>query len=528
MKIFGVTVVRNEADIVALAINYHLALGCTRVLVTDDGSTDGTSDIVGEIAAKSGRVEWRRHIGEFHQAQLLTELGREAFRQGADWIVPFDADEFWYAPVRTFAEVLRTTAAGALRAPVLNYVQDRDQLTADPTAVLRMTRRPPVSIGPADQGRALVEQRRIGYVEAMYPPKWITRAAGNIEILRGNHGVAHLNGRARTTIELVCLHAPARSRDALARKAEQSQRLQAARCRECEGWHTHRVRQLVGENLLDREWAANSYRDNALDVYGTARPLTVDTTLSDAVAPLLSEPRPSVAPAQDVYRLRTEWQRDVAQDYLTNVDDDVVTRTAWAAGLDAQLATAHQQLRDYAAVLAERAEWAQSLDEQLLVARQQVADLERQLAERTQWACGLDNELNTARGVMAKFEALITDRTQWAESLDGELHTARAAIAELELQLTDRTRWAQTLEGELRGARTAIIELESRVTDRTQWAQSLDNELETAREVIANLQALVSERTAWAQAADKEADRAREAFQRVRAELDQRNPRIPV
>lgn len=142
-------------------------------------------------------------------------------------------------------------------------------------------------IGPPDHGRALVEAQEIGYVEAMYSPKWISRASMNLEIGAGNHSAVNLAGQPETTTELVCLHAPIRSRDTLVLKAGQSRRLKAARRPPEDNWHTHRVRRLLDEDSIDAEWAANSYKDDALDVYGARRPVVFDPTLRDAVAPFL-------------------------------------------------------------------------------------------------------------------------------------------------------------------------------------------------------------------------------------------------
>ena len=252
MKVFGVTLVRSEADIIALTLRYHLELGLDGILVLDNASSDGTDKILERLAREDDRIRWSRHEGEFQQAELTTGLAREAFQAGADWIVPFDADEFWYAPCRAFREVLASSKAGALRAQVIHYIQAREQLGRSREALLTMTRRAPWMVGPPD-ARALVEAEKIGYVEAMYLPKWISRASADLEIGAGNHRADNLVARPETTGEIVCLHAPVRSRDALVQKAAQSRRLEAARRPTADGWHTHRVRRLLEEDSIDAE-----------------------------------------------------------------------------------------------------------------------------------------------------------------------------------------------------------------------------------------------------------------------------------
>ena len=136
MKIVGVTLVRNVADIIAVTVRYHLGLGLDEVRILDNDSTDGTPDVLQQLAADDDRVRWRSAPGEYQQAELVTALAQEASRDGADWIVPFDADEFWYAPCESFRSVLERTTAGALRAQVVNYIQTRDQSRREASALV--------------------------------------------------------------------------------------------------------------------------------------------------------------------------------------------------------------------------------------------------------------------------------------------------------------------------------------------------------------------------------------------------------
>src|SRR5512143_161327 len=105
MKVFGLMIVRNEVDILRINVLHHFSLGVDRFLIVDNGSTDGTDGVLRELSA-NGRLEWRRDGGPYRQSEITTELAQEAFRQGADWVIPVDADEFWYAPFGDFRSVL--------------------------------------------------------------------------------------------------------------------------------------------------------------------------------------------------------------------------------------------------------------------------------------------------------------------------------------------------------------------------------------------------------------------------------------
>ena len=141
MKVFGIALVRDEADVIRLSVGHQLSLGLDRVLVVDNGSSDGTTLVLERLSRDDDRIRWSSDAGPYHQAEIMTALAREALRQGADWIVPFDADEFWWVAGGNLRAVLAAVTAGALRAPVVNFVQRRDQLVPAEDALLTMTRR---------------------------------------------------------------------------------------------------------------------------------------------------------------------------------------------------------------------------------------------------------------------------------------------------------------------------------------------------------------------------------------------------
>jgi predicted O-methyltransferase YrrM len=284
--IFGVMMVRNEADIIGTNLAHHLASGIDQVLVVDNGSTDGTMDILDAFAA-TGRVHVESRPGPFLQAATATELAREAFLRGAEWVLPTDADEFWHVPGGRLDEVLtEATGVGALEAEVVNFVQHRLEHDLTPGVLLTMTRRVAEPVGTSGEADILVEANRIGFVEIRYPPKCVSRGSIALKVAQGNHSVTGTGGPTRPTAALLCLHAPLRSRASLARqKVEPGRPLDEIEDYLRQTWQLRRWRRLATDGLLEAEWAANSYLDDCLDVYGEKHPLVIDTTLRDLVAP---------------------------------------------------------------------------------------------------------------------------------------------------------------------------------------------------------------------------------------------------
>ena len=94
-EVWGVSVVRDEKDVLEAAVKHLFDQGIAHVLIADNRSTDGTREHLLEWAAADARV----HVAldeepAYIQSQKMTWLAHCAWRAGADWIVPFDADEF--------------------------------------------------------------------------------------------------------------------------------------------------------------------------------------------------------------------------------------------------------------------------------------------------------------------------------------------------------------------------------------------------------------------------------------------------
>jgi glycosyltransferase involved in cell wall biosynthesis len=289
VRVYGLLVIRNEVDIISTNILYHLSLGLDQLLIIDNGSSDGTDQVLRELSQKDPRVRWTRDEG--------------------DWVVPIDADEFWHAPAGSFRRVLEESGAGALRAPGLNFIQHREQEESSPEALLHMTRRVPEPIA-AERGNRkpaaeLVESQQIASVEIEPVRKWISRPTSTIEMYRGNGRVEEVAGLKRVTDKIVRLHAILRSRARLKAKAEGGERSKEAGSKPNQSSHLTRWKRLRDEGRLEQEWAANSYAGEYLDVYGVRRKTIFDPTLRDVVAPFLEDGRHE----EEVLEKQPLWRR---------------------------------------------------------------------------------------------------------------------------------------------------------------------------------------------------------------------------
>ncbi len=284
MKVVGLYLVRNEADVIETNLRHHFTNVIDEAIVLDNGSTDGTLELVAELA-RDLPIQLSSEVGPIYQSDRMTRLARLATLEGADWVLPIDADEFWVGTVAPFRDVLARTPAGvrALFVELVNFVQRRDVLVAEPGCVETMTMRPARPVGPVEETPRLVTDREISWVEVEHTPKSVHRAAPGIFIPTGNHRTGIEGGVV--TDELACLHAGIRARSVLAAKLDHGRRSLEEGSPPGSSWHLKRWWELARAHEFEREWAALSYdaEDGAITVGGRARPLAPDDRLRDAV-----------------------------------------------------------------------------------------------------------------------------------------------------------------------------------------------------------------------------------------------------
>ncbi len=118
-------VVRDEADIIAANLDYHLAQGVDAIIVTDHGSTRRHNRNSRKLCARPGRTRdsatRRSGITRAVASPRWQSLPASAF--AADWIIHTDADEFWWAGRRLAARRLRCDPGRVWRATGMASLQ---------------------------------------------------------------------------------------------------------------------------------------------------------------------------------------------------------------------------------------------------------------------------------------------------------------------------------------------------------------------------------------------------------------------
>jgi hypothetical protein len=118
--VWGISVVKNEADVITPVIEHLFQQGIDTALIADNGSTDETPILLAGLAKRYPIYIASDHEAGHYQGVKMTILSDCVRRAGADWIVPFDADEFWFAPQGFLGDFLRKSKFRRLRAEMHN------------------------------------------------------------------------------------------------------------------------------------------------------------------------------------------------------------------------------------------------------------------------------------------------------------------------------------------------------------------------------------------------------------------------
>lgn len=112
--------VKNEADIIESVVRHLLDQDVDHILVVDNNSDDDTVDILRRLSRSKPVHVGFDHEPAYYQSHKMTRLAQAARRAGASWVIPFDADEFWFALDGTVGRYLTQVTGSRVTAEIFN------------------------------------------------------------------------------------------------------------------------------------------------------------------------------------------------------------------------------------------------------------------------------------------------------------------------------------------------------------------------------------------------------------------------
>jgi Glycosyl transferase family 2 len=209
VKVVMTLLVRDEVDIVRSHLAYHLNAGVDFIVVTDNGSVDGTSEILADYERAGVARVLQEPVGEFRQREWQSRMARlAATDHGADWIVNSDVDEFWWPRGGSFPEVLGEIPGryGVVQSLVRHFPPTlSDEGPFHERLIHRLAAQAPIN-DPLSPWRPF--------------RKVVHRAHPDATVIEGGHEVRGVDLQPlRGWYPIECLHFPMRSRTQLESKA---------------------------------------------------------------------------------------------------------------------------------------------------------------------------------------------------------------------------------------------------------------------------------------------------------------------
>ncbi len=276
-SVAGVCAVRDARDLIALTCGHYLRIGFGHIAFIDDGSSDGTFEMLSALSAIEPRVSVKRvtDVASYGQRELISSRANELVAGGFSIIVPFDADEFWNVDALELEARYAQVPEIVFKGRWVNFVQQRSAEYPTPFGLFRVKHR----TRKVDGEQHGVSAYRQSFVSNVMT-KAACKAASELAFDTGQHEVSKGGGPIDTE-ELEIFHLPLRYKCEITKRGlNYEPRRAPLRTAPNQGWQSRFHREVVLTDRVDEVWAANSAdRRGALDCYGKRIKLIRDRRL---------------------------------------------------------------------------------------------------------------------------------------------------------------------------------------------------------------------------------------------------------
>lgn len=252
-KLIMTLLVRDEVDIIRQNIDFHLNHGVDFIIATDNGSVDGTKEILEDYQGIGKLYLIEEPNQDYSQSDWVNRMGKIAFEKyDADIILHCDADEFWFSRSGNLKNEILESRADVLAVDLINVLlRDREGREGFPDDTVYAI------VNPIETTDLEEDSKETGLFFFRYPSKVIFKTNEKFfEVNPGNHGVTDNSAKTDKSTDIVIYHYPIRGREHFYQKVinggaayERNKRLA-----ENIGFHWRRWFNAYNEGELDLEY----------------------------------------------------------------------------------------------------------------------------------------------------------------------------------------------------------------------------------------------------------------------------------
>lgn len=192
---------KDEIDIIENNILFHKAMGVDAFIVTDNGSTDGTREILQKYYEAGIILKiFDEPSGTFNQidwCNRMINLAKNTYK--ADWIISSDADEFWYTRALNLKQTIyQAHISNILLCPLYNYIPYQNKHYLDQPHFIQKT------LLPFEAKKYNIKNTK--YISEINTYKCIIKSHDFQYIKEGNHDAKVKNRRAIINSDIIIFH----------------------------------------------------------------------------------------------------------------------------------------------------------------------------------------------------------------------------------------------------------------------------------------------------------------------------------
>lgn len=289
MRLTMTLLIKDEADIIADNIRVHAQLGVDNFIVMDNGSTDGTREILQQLQQEVELHIIDRPVQDYQQSNWKTEMARLARKKyGAQWVITNDADEFWIPRQGNLKQELTATGS-VIECPRVNVLFDREAFDRGGKYYEQCNRvQYPIRYPKGIQQ----QQENLSIMLGEIHGKVMVRTLGLVRVKGGNHRAWHLWARLnqRRSDNVTVYHFPIRNKQHFIDNIRHRKTLLDKGVSKM-GDHYRRWVRLLEEDRLEQEFERLTVDSDYRRVLHNLGVLVEDRTPQERIKPLLENGR---------------------------------------------------------------------------------------------------------------------------------------------------------------------------------------------------------------------------------------------